>query len=105
MPDLSPTHKEERVVHGAFDYGELAHLGLHPSDILDFSVNSNPYGPSSTVCEAIANVAIDRYPDRACLQLRQAILEYELLGMDVPFSSLLCGNGTTDLIWAIARAF
>jgi histidinol-phosphate aminotransferase len=102
---ILPTHKEERVVHGAIDYGELARLGLHPSEILDFSVNSNPYGPSPTVREAIANVALDRYPDCACLQLRQAILEYELIGMDVPFSSLLCGNGASELIWAIAHAF
>ena len=103
MTDL---HKEEHmVVHGAIDYGELARLGLHPSEILDFSVNSNPYGPSPAVHEAIAQVALDRYPDRACLQLRRAILEYELSDVDLPMSSLLCGNGSSELIWATARAF
>src|SRR5690348_2419147 len=102
---MLPTHQEEGVIHGAIDYGELARLGLHPSEILDFSVNSNPYGPSPMVREALAQVAIDRYPDRACLQLRRTILEYELVDLDVPFSSLLCGNGTSELIWAVARAF
>jgi histidinol-phosphate aminotransferase len=105
MNDPSPTHKEERVVHGAFDYDELARLGLQPSDILDFSVNSNPYGPSPAVHTAIAQVAIERYPDRECWQLRQAILEYELMGLDIAFSSIVCGNGASELIWALARAF
>ncbi|GHO95294.1 aminotransferase [Reticulibacter mediterranei] len=103
---MTDMHKEEpMVVHGAIDYGELAQLGLHPSEILDFSVNSNPYGTSSTVHEAIAQVALDRYPDRACLQLRRAILEYELSGVDLSMSSLLCGNGSSELLWAAARAF
>jgi histidinol-phosphate aminotransferase len=99
------TPEEERVVHGAFDYGELARLGLHPSEILDFSVNCNPYGSSPAAREAIAQVAIERYPDRECWQLRQAVLEHELAGLDLPFSSIVCGNGTSELIWTVARIF
>ncbi len=95
----------ERVVHGALDYGELERLGLHPWDVLDFSVNTNPYGPSPRVREAVANVAIDRYPDRECLQLRRAILEGELASRNLPLGSIVCGNGTTELIWAIAHAY
>ena len=34
------------AVHGALDFAELERLGLDPSDVLDFSVNSNPYGTS-----------------------------------------------------------
>jgi histidinol-phosphate aminotransferase len=98
-------HEEEQVVHGAFDYGELARLGLHPSEIIDFSVNSNPYGPSPAVRAAITQVALDCYPDRECWQLRQTILEHELADLDLSFSSLICGNGTSELIWALARAF
>lgn len=106
MTDPIPTaHREERVVHGAIDYSELARLGLQPSEILDFSVNSNPYGPSPMVHAAVAQVAIERYPDRACLQLRQTILEYELTSLALPLSSLLCGNGTSELIWAIGCTF
>jgi histidinol-phosphate aminotransferase len=95
----------ERAVHGALDYGELERLGLHPSEVLDFSVNCNPYGPSPRVREAVANVAIDRYPDRECLELRRAILEYELTAMNLPLRSIVCGNGTAELIWVIARAY
>src|SRR5260370_12212302 len=95
----------ERAVHGALDYGELERLGLHPWEVLDFSVNANPYGPSPYVREAVANAAIDRYPDRECLGLRRAILGYELAPRDLPLGSIVCGNGTTELIWAIARAY
>jgi len=93
------------IIHGALDYGELARLGLRPEEILDFSVNGNPYGPSPRVYEAIANVSIDRYPDRECLVLRQAILDVELAEVDLPLSAVICGNGSNELIWTIARAY
>jgi len=95
----------ERAVHGALDYGELERLGLHPQEVLDCSVNANPYGPSPQVREAVAKAAIDRYPDRECLELRRAILDDELTSSDLPLGSIVCGNGTTELIWAIARAY
>jgi len=99
------TSRVERAVHGALDYSELERLGLDAEEVLDFSVNANPYGPSPCVREAMANTAIDRYPDRECLELRRAILKYELAGVDLPLSSIVCGNGTAELIWAIARAY
>ena len=55
------------VVHGALDFAELENLDLDPADILDFSVNSNPYGPSPLAKAALAKVKIERYPDRECL--------------------------------------
>ncbi len=99
------TRKVERAVHGGLDYGELERLGLDAGEVLDFSVNANPYGPSPYVREAVANTAIDRYPDRECLELRRAILNYELAGVNLPLSSIVCGNGTAELIWAVARAY
>ena len=99
------THGVERAVHGGLDYGELERLGLHPWEVLDFSVNANPYGPPPRVREVVANAAIDRYPDRECLELRRAILDYELAPRNLPLGSIVCGNGTAELIWAIARAY
>jgi histidinol-phosphate aminotransferase len=99
------TSSVERAVHGALDYAELAHLGLSPAEILDFSVNANPYGPSPRVREALASVVIERYPDRSCLQLRRTIQDCELASMHLSLSSLLCGNGTSELIWTIARTY
>lgn len=95
----------EPAVHGALDFAELARLKLSPDDIVDFSVNANPYGPSPHVREAIVEVALDRYPDRACLQLCQTILQYELAETNLPLASIVCGNGTSELIWTIARTF
>jgi histidinol-phosphate aminotransferase len=97
----------EKAIHGAIDYAELSRLGIDPAEVLDFSVNANPYGPSPRVYEAIARVAIERYPDRECWQLRQTILQTELLedGVSVPLSSIVCGNGASELIWATSRAF
>ena len=100
-----PSQILTQAVHGALNYSELRRLNIHPDDVLDFSVNSNPYGPSPRVREAIASVAIERYPDRECWQLRQTILKYELIGSKLSLSSLVCGNGTNELIWAIVRAY
>ncbi|GAC1401418.1 MAG: histidinol-phosphate transaminase [Ktedonobacteraceae bacterium] len=99
------TQKTELVIHGALDYGELERLGLLPEEILDFSVNSNPYGPSPHVREAVANIAFDRYPDRACRALRQAILTCELSSFSLPLQAIVCGNGASELIWTIARTY
>jgi histidinol-phosphate aminotransferase len=96
---------ELHTVHGAIDYAELASRGLSPDDVLDFSVNANPYGPSPAVREAVRCVPLDRYPDRECLQVRQAIQHFELQDGLLPLASILCGNGSNELIWAIASTF
>ncbi|QBD82705.1 histidinol-phosphate aminotransferase family protein [Ktedonosporobacter rubrisoli] len=93
------------LVHGAFDYLELARLGLQPGEVVDFSVNSMPYGPSPRVYEAIAATAVDRYPDRVCWHLRQSILDHELRGSGLEISEIICGNGTSELIWTLARCY
>ena len=87
--------------HGALDYAELAEWGLAPDTVLDFSVNSNPYGPSPTVREALAGVPLDRYPDRECLRLRHALASE----MGVPAESIVVGNGTAGLLWLLGLAF
>jgi histidinol-phosphate aminotransferase len=92
-------------IHGALDYSELARLGLQPEEMLDFSVNSNPYGPSPQVYQAVDCTSIDCYPDRECLALRRALLDIELAEIDLSLSAVVCGNGSSELIWAIARAY
>ena len=87
--------------HGAFDYGELARLGLSPDDVLDFSVNSNPYGPPSCVYEALARVPLSRYPDPECLALRNKLADYHGVSAD----HIVVGNGTAELLLLIAFAF
>ncbi len=87
--------------HGALDFAELEQLGLNPDDIVDFSVNSNPFGPSPRVRQAIAAVPPDRYPDREALALRRALAGR----LHLPPDHLVTGNGAAELLWLAAFAF
>jgi threonine-phosphate decarboxylase len=89
------------AVHGALDFGELQRLGLSPDEVLDFSANTNPYGPSPAVRAALANVPLDRYPDRESLVLRAALADF----LGVPAGRILPGNGASELIALVALAF
>ncbi len=103
---MTPTPRPElervsRDQHGAFDYNELNQLGLDAKAIVDFSVNSNPFGPSPQVQQAIDDISPDIYPDRECLQLRQLLAERQQLGIN----QVVVGNGAAELIWLTAFAF
>jgi histidinol-phosphate aminotransferase len=87
--------------HGALDFEELARLGIAPDEIIDFSVNSNPWGPSPAVRQALQKVVIERYPDRESLVLRTALGEKFCL--ELP--QIMIGNGTSELLWLVATAF
>ncbi len=87
--------------HGAFDYDELARLGYSPDEVIDFSVNSNPYGPPPGVQQAIARVPLDRYPDRECIALREVLA----VRHHVNIEQIVVGNGTAELLMLIAMAF
>jgi len=87
--------------HGALDCAELERLGLDPEEVVDFSVNSNPYGPSPAVREALTSVPLHRYPDREALALRHALADL----LDVPPDRILAGNGVAELLWLVALAF
>jgi histidinol-phosphate aminotransferase len=105
--------------HGALDFGELRELGLRPDQVLDFSANVNPSGPSPAVLDAVRVVPVGRYPDRDCLDLRAALVqalqspERERRGEIAPSltlralttETLLPGNGASELIWLAALAF
>ena len=87
--------------HGAFDYDELERLGLKPEDVLDFSVNSNPHGPTPLVREALARVRLDVYPDREALALRRALAA----ALDVSPQAIVVGNGVSELIMLVVLAY
>jgi L-threonine-O-3-phosphate decarboxylase len=81
------------------------HGGARPDEagLLDFSAGINPLGPPASVVAAVRERAadIDRYPDPNCRQLIDLIVErHQLDG-----ATILFGNGTNELIHAIARAF
>lgn len=88
-------------VHGGVDLAELRRLGLDPREVLDFSVCTNPFGPAPAIRTALADAAIDRYPDLHCRALREAIA----LALQVELAWVLPGNGSSELIWLTALAF
>ena len=91
----------EPVTHGALDFAELERLGIHPDEVLDFSVNSNPFGASPQVRQAIQRTPLERYPDRESIALRRALSQR----LDVPVEQIVIGNGTAELIQLAACAF
>jgi histidinol-phosphate aminotransferase len=89
------------LVHGGIDPDELNLLGLDSGQVLDFSVNTNPFGPPPAVRDMVAQVPVDNYPDPEARVLRQALAEH----LDHSPSQILPGNGVAELIWLVALTF
>ncbi len=89
------------VHHGAPDYQELEKIGIKPDQVLDFSVNSNPFGPSPLVAPALQDIVLSRYPDRDALQLRRQLAEHHQTSID----HVLVGNGSAELLLLTALTF
>jgi histidinol-phosphate aminotransferase len=70
-------------------------------DILDFSVNCNPYGAPPGIKSIIKNTTIDDYPDTESTQLRKALAHK--FGLET--ENILIGNGSTEIIRLIVSAF
>lgn len=72
------------------------------SDLIDFSVNVNPAGPSpravAAACKALSR--IDAYPDRESLALVRALAHTQ----GIPEDTIVCGAGASDIIWRLAAA-
>ena len=85
---------EEDYPHGGDRYSRPIRL--------DFSVNTNPYGPLPEVVEAAlgSGAELDHYPDPYCRELVRAIAHKEQL----PEEYILCGNGAAELIDLYVRA-
>ena len=89
------------AIHGALDPNELQRHQLAPEAVIDFSENSNPFGPSPAVTAALAAVDPARYPDRDCVALRQAIADQT----GAALAEIVVGNGAAELLWLVAFAF
>lgn len=72
------------------------------SDLIDFSVNVNPAGPSpravAAACKALSR--IDAYPDRESRALVRALARARA----IPEDTIVCGAGASDIIWRLAAA-
>jgi threonine-phosphate decarboxylase len=87
--------------HGGEVYRLARTLGLAPGDLLDFSANINPLGfpPGIVLAVREALGEIVHYPDRQCLELGESLAAYHQLTRQ----EILAGNGSTELIYLIAR--
>ena len=104
-PDWPPS--QARPVHGGIKPEQLRALGLKPEEVLDFSASVSPLGPPAGLAEALRGVDLTAYPDPACLELREALaghLSGSQAGRITP-EQILPGNGSTELIHLLARAF
>ena len=98
---------QARPVHGGIKPEQLRALGLKPEEVLDFSASVSPLGPPAGLAEALRGVDLTAYPDPACLELREALaghLSGSQAGRITP-EQVLPGNGSTELIHLLARAF
>ncbi|KWT81167.1 threonine-phosphate decarboxylase CobD [Candidatus Magnetominusculus xianensis] len=88
--------------HGGDVYSLATDLRTHERKILDFSASVNPLGTSKKVKAAIRKTLklLPGYPDPNCTLLRRHISKKS----GVPDKNILCGNGSTELIYLIARA-
>jgi threonine-phosphate decarboxylase len=88
--------------HGGDVYQLARDLGVEVKNLLDFSANINPLGFPPGVLAAVQEALkeIGHYPDRQCLDLRRDLAAYHHLTPD----EILLGNGSTELIYLVARA-
>ena len=95
-----------RPVHGGVKPAELRALGLDPAEVLDFSASISPIGPPEGVWEAMRRVDLSAYPDPQCMELRRLLAaRLSEPGRVVKPENLLVGNGSTEIIHLLARAY
>lgn len=90
-----------RPVHGGIRPAQLRELGLDPEKVLDFSASVSPLGPPPGFWERLREVDLTAYPDPECLELKEALANLHGVNED----QVLVGNGSTELIHLLARAF
>lgn len=90
-----------RPVHGGVRPAQLRELGLEPADVLDFSASVCPLGPPPGLWDALRAVDLTAYPDPECLELKEALAREHGVEID----HVLVGNGSTELIHLLSRAF
>lgn len=86
--------------HGGRLHEIAEQKGLKEKDLLDFSVNVNPYlplDPKEIVCDALARVA--DYPDNRYDQFRESAARFT----GVSKENIVPGNGSTEIIRLFAE--
>lgn len=85
--------------HGGLPLQELGALGIAPEQVLDFSVNTNPYGPSPAMQAALHAAPLSTYPDPTALAARRALAAAN----GVRPEEVSLASGAAALLWDLAR--
>ena len=88
--------------HGGNIYALSEKLRLNEKNIIDFSASINPLGIPESVNSAIKdNIKyLYNYPDPDAKRLRLQIAKQHKINPE----SIICGNGSTEMIYLVARA-
>lgn len=91
-------------VHGGDVWKVINERHLKAGEIIDFSANVNPLGPSKKVVDIIReNIwRIVYYPDSESMELKEAISRY--IG-GIKAGNVIVGNGSTELIYLFCEVF
>ncbi|MAF65985.1 MAG: threonine-phosphate decarboxylase [Planctomycetes bacterium] len=89
--------------HGGDIRALARQVGRKPEEILDFSASINPFGPPHSVAIVLSQATdfIDQYPDPAATDFCQAIAARHKVSPE----HVIAGNGSSELLLAIAREF
>lgn len=89
--------------HGAMNEALQEKLQTNRRDVIDFSVNTNPYGAPPYLLDKMKEwlSSIFTYPDPKQTKLKKEIAKH----LGVTEEEVLAGNGGAELIYATARLF
>ena len=98
---MMATQKE--YIHGGTPQADMARLGLKNRKVLDFSVNLNPLGPPDIIRKNWVEIfeTIENYPSVKGDGV--STFYQERFGLSP--GNVLPGNGSTELIYLVARVF
>ncbi|GBD95809.1 MAG TPA: threonine-phosphate decarboxylase [Nitrospirae bacterium] len=94
--------RTENPEHGGNIYKIAEYLGIPEEKLIDFSASINPLGVSEKVKHVIKKELdnLVNYPDPDTQELRKVIARHH----DSDPETIICGNGSTELIYLIPRA-
>jgi threonine-phosphate decarboxylase len=91
------------IAHNPVSHGGIYSISKPNSDIIDFSSNINPLGPSPRAVKSIKSnlKTLPVYPDPESSDLKKILQKY----IKIPSSQIVVGNGATEIIYNFCRAF
>ncbi|NNJ84661.1 MAG: cobyric acid synthase, partial [Gammaproteobacteria bacterium] len=98
LPETNPS-----FAHGGHIRNLADLAGCAADELLDFSANINPLGPPESLRRTISRhlESVTHYPDPHCRALREAIAAMHSITPE----QVVCGNGSTELLYALPLAF